>query len=257
MRDRFPTRSSPADMHHSNFARICRGARFRFVFAALMVVAPASGADRPQAQAPKIDGLFGDWTECHTGWEETGGVGIGAIGDDVDLKQFYYKNDEKWLYLFFKSNPSLAERFERDKFSGMVAELYFDTDRLPATGATKIKGSRCPAISGGTMPGIDVTCWVPIGVGMRGFPDGRSETFYGVEYRIHVWDPMRRKFAIKRTISESWEPHSLIAHGKDGFELAIPLTDLGMRPGDTFDFICVEWADNGSTDANRISITLD
>lgn len=243
-------------MQYADSLFIYLGIRIRCVFAAFVGLAVV-GADRASAEAPIIDGLFDDWTEFHTGWEETGGIGNGPFGDHIDLKQLYYKNDERNLYLFFKSRPSLANRYRKNKLSGMVAELYFDTDSSAATGASKIKGSRSPALRDGTIRGVDITCWVPIGVGMRSFGDGRSERFYGVSYSIHAWDARQRKFAIKRTESESWEPHSLIAHGKDGFELAIPLDDLQKRPGETFDFICVEWADNGSKDANRVAITLD
>jgi hypothetical protein len=244
-------------MNCSSYTSTYLRIRLACTFSLFVLFALVAAASRARAEPPKIDGLFDDWVDFHTGWKETGGIGNGHFGDDIDLKEFYYQNDGKWLYLFFRSNPSLAERYAKNKLSGMVAELYFDTDSSAATGARKIEGSRSPAIRGGAMPGIDVTCWVPIGVGMRGFPDGRSEKIYGVTYNIRVWEPRQHKFAIQRTRSESWEPRSLIAHGKDGFELAIPLSDLRQRPGDTFDFICVEWADNGSTDANRISIRLD
>ena len=244
-------------MHCSNFIAVSLGSCRRGAFLVVVPFALAVLANSAKGEPPKIDGLFDDWKEFHTGWEETGGVGVGPSGFDVDLKQFYYSNDEKWLYLFFKSQPSLEERYRKNKYSGMVGELYFDTDRSSATGGTILRDVGSPAIRSGAIRGIDVSCWVPIGVGFRSFPDGRSERFYGVSYHLRVWDARQQKFAIERTISESGERHSLIAHGKDGFELAIPLADLQIRSGDTFDFICVEWADNGAKDANRVTITLD
>lgn len=201
----------------------------------------------------KIDGVFDDWKDFKTGWKETGGVGSGTFGDGIDLKQFYYQNDGKWLYLFFKCEPSIEERDKKTGHqSGNLAWLYVDSDSSAKTGVIRTDDS--------AILGADIRMWVPILVGVQSKRvDGKLESkrFCGVTLSILGWDQQKKAFSIWKGSSSSRDKHRYIAHGKDGVEIAILLSDLGKSKGDKFDFICVEAAHSEPRFTNRISITVD
>lgn len=204
---------------------------------------------------PVLDGKFDDWGDSKPAWEETGGVvrqpsGAGRF-DDIDLKQFYYKSDGKWLYLFFKCEPSVAKRYSVLGASGNLAYLYIDSDGSPRTGATRTDA----ASRNRAMLGSDYKLWVPIGAGVE-VKNMQTTRFCSVSYSLAQWNGRENKF-VARADHGSRDENPRIAHGKDGVEMAILLSDIGKKKGDRFDFICVEWANNKAEFANRISIKID
>ena len=199
-----------------------------------------------------IDGSFEARKGYKEGWKETGGVGFGGAGEDIDIKEFYYRNDKDFIYLFFKCRPTVQERYDKLHRSGIFAYLYIDSDSDRSTGASQTDDSGNSA-----MLGTDIQIWMPLGVFTS------SNSAYGdrkgcsISYAIKLWDPVKKDFAIEIRQEDSKDEGSLIAHGKDGVEVAIPLADLKKTKGDKFDFVCVEWANNRPEFANRISIKLE
>jgi hypothetical protein len=149
------------------------------------------------------------------------------------------------LYLFFKCIPSILERYKKYGFSGIFAYLYIDSDSNKSTGATKIDHSGNSA-----MLGTDFRIWVPIGVGASVL---QSSGCY-ISYEMHKWNSSSKDFSIQIRKEFSHRPNSLIAHGDDGIEIALLLSDIKMSQGQKFDFICLEWANNESKYANRIQV---
>ena len=187
----------------------------------------------------KLDGLFRDWQNYKVGWPETGKEGVSSE-HDIDVKEFYYITDNNYLYLFFKCIPSILERYQKHSFSGNFAYLYIDSDSNKGTGASKIDHSCNSA-----MLGTDYRIWVPL------------TSPCGVWYDIHKWDSSSKDFSIQIRRELSSRSNSLIAHGDDGVEIALLLSDIQMSQGHKFDFICLEWANNESKYANRIQIKIE
>ena len=199
-----------------------------------------------------IDGSFDDWQEFKTAWTETGKEGFGTFGGDIDIKQFHYCNDDQYLYLFLECNPTVQELFEETGAGGIVAYLYLDSDSDESTGATK------PDLSGNSaMLGSDIQIWIPIGVYVQYSATEEVETGCYVSYTLQRWSPQSEGFDTEVREESSRSMNSLIMHGKDGIEIAIPLSDLGKAKGDKCDLICVEWAHNDPENANRISIEIE
>jgi hypothetical protein len=196
----------------------------------------------------KLDGLFQDWQNYKVGWPETGKEG-GSFEHNIDIKEFYYKTDNNYLYLFFKCVPSILERYQKYGFSGIFAYLYIDSDSNKGTGATKIDHSGNSA-----MLGTEYRIWVPIWVSGTAEHGGRC----GISYEMHKWDSSSKDFSIQiRKENPFLRPNSLIAHGDDGIEIALFLSDIKTSQGQKFDFICLEWANNEPKYANRIQVKIE
>jgi hypothetical protein len=209
-----------------------------------------NGGGTDSSRQFKIDGSIDDWTGYTLAWPETGSTGRGNAGDGIDVKEFYYCNDDTYLYLFLRCNPTLQERYEKIGASGMLAWLYIDSDSNPATGASQKDESGNSA-----MLGTDIRISVPIGIYTKMDP-GQVIKGCNVLYRIENWDGNSKDFSASAFNQDSKESGSLIAHGKDGVEIALPLSVLRKRKGDRFDLICVEAANDRPEFANRTTIKL-
>ena len=199
-----------------------------------------------------IDGLFDDWQKYRTGWEETGKEGRGDWGDDIDIKQLYYSNDDNYLYMFFRCKPSIEQRHAETKASGRFANLYIDSDSDKTTGVAETDSRGNVATQG-----ADIEISIPIGtyVGFE-VPAGAVECGF-VTYSVRKWNPSSRSFDIEIREEMSMAPGSLIAHGSDGVEIALPLSDLNKARGEKFSFVCLETAHPEPEHANRIVIEIE
>jgi hypothetical protein len=194
----------------------------------------------------KVDGSFEEWKDIKSGWKETGEEGV-RYPEDVDIKEFFYTNDDSYLYLFFKCKPTLQSRYEKGGGSGIFAYLYLDSDSNKRTGASVKDESGNSA-----MLGADIRIWVPIGVTSIS-SGGRTKEACSVHYEIKRWNAAVKDFT--GVVRKEDSVHgNLIKHGKDGVEMALLLSDLKKRKGDQFDFICVEWANNS---ASRITMRIE
>ena len=86
----------------------------------------------------KIDGSFDDWKTYGTAKTTTNldwtTFHISPEYDGIILKEFYYDNDENYLYVFFKFKPTLQERYDKTHSTGSVGCLYIDSDMNTNTG---------------------------------------------------------------------------------------------------------------------------
>ena len=192
----------------------------------------------------KVDGSIEEWKDTKSGWKETGEEGVRSP-DDIDIKEFFYTNDDSYLYLFFKCKPTLQNRYEKGGGSGILAYFYLDSDLNKGTGATKKDES-----SNSAMIGSDIRIWVPIGVTFTSDAEGTREAST-VSYEVKRWNAADMDFStdVRKETSASG---NLIKHGKDGVEMAFLLSDLKKRRGDQFDFVCVEWANNSASRVTRL-----
>jgi hypothetical protein len=201
-----------------------------FLIALALNVEMANAATPPPKY--KIDGNVEGWKGYQTGWEETGldwsKVQMTPAFDDFDLKQLYYDNDETYLYLFLKFKPTVQERYDKKRTSGAFGYLYIDSDLNTNTGSTNID-----ADGSSTIPGADIQIWLPVGVYSRYSAEG-TRSGCSVSYDIRRWDPVSKLFQQEIRKAESTEANSLVAHGKDGVEIAILLSDLQLRKGSKF-----------------------
>jgi len=198
----------------------------------------------------KMDGSFDEWVDYKIGWKETGAEGV-RQPEDVDIKEFFYHNDDTYLYLFFKCRPTIQERYSKGAGSGIFSYLYVDSDSDKSTGASKNDDAGNAA-----MLGADIRIWVPIGVYSTSKAEEGTQKGCSVSYEMKRWNSATRDFTLDVRQEDSHRG-SLIGHGKDGVEMAFLLSDLKKRKGDQFDFICLEWANNKPEFANRIRIKLD
>ena len=183
----------------------------------------------------KIDGNFDDWKSYQTAqiangfpWDK---LVITPPYDGIMLKEFYYDSDDNYLYLFFKFKPTLQERYDKTHSSGALGYLYIDSDMDTNTGCTDFDTggtSPIPGIVSGTstIPGAEFQIYFPIGIYMNSAASGCY-----VAYEIKRWDSTAKSFAQTVRIADSREGGTLIAHGKDGVEVALLLTDFKLAKG--------------------------
>ncbi len=183
----------------------------------------------------KIDGVFGDWKGYQTGWNETGldwsKVKMTPAFDGIDLKEFYYNNDETYLYLFIKCKPTVQERYDKTRRTGDLGYLYIDSDMNTNTGATDRDADGSSSILG-----TEIQIYLPTGFSITG------GTLSGchLSYDMKRWDASSKLFDQQIRKAESKDANPLVAHGKDGVEIALLLSDLQVRKGSKFSFACWE-----------------
>jgi hypothetical protein len=183
---------------------------------------------RPKENTPSgptllfiLDGSIKDWSGIEPIWNEGGAEGRGAFEHYVDIKQVYFKNDDRYLYVFMRCTPTVVERYKIHPYSGDIGDLYFDIDDDPATGSGKVLDS--DVFKGEKYRGYEVKVWIPIGVFSS---SGRSIPYTSYEVRLLE----NEKFSVQGIyMQKSFDEDDLIAHGPDGIELALPLDKLGIK----------------------------
>ena len=168
-----------------------------------------------------LDGSIKDWRDIEPLWNEGGAEGQGAFKHNVDIKQVYFKNDDRYLYVFMRITPTIEERFKISRYSGDIGDLYFDIDNDPATGSGKVFES--DEFKGDKYRGYEVKVRIPIGVFSS---SGRNNPY--ASYEIYLLED--GNFSARGIYSqESLDENDLIAHGPDGVEFALPLDKLGIK----------------------------
>lgn len=194
---------------------------------------------RPTENAPSgstllftLDGSIKDWSGIEPIWNEAGAEGQGAFEHSVDIKQVYFKNDDRYLYVFMRCTPTIAERYKIHPYSDIMGDLYFDIDNDPATGSGKLFA--LDELKGEEYKGYEVRVWIPIGV----MSSSKGETPY-VSYDIRSLD--NAEFSHMSDFKQnSFSSRDLIAHGKDGIEFALPLDKLGLQSPKTIRVLLAE-----------------
>jgi hypothetical protein len=183
---------------------------------------------RPIENAPSgtpllftLDGSIKDWSGIEPIWNEGGAEGRGAFEHYIDIKQVYFNNDDRYLYVFMRFTPTIAERYKIHPYSGDIGDLYFDIDNDPSTGSGKVFES--DKFKGEKYRGYEVKVWIPIGVFSS---SGRSTPYASYEIRLLE----NEGFSVHGIYAQkSFDEDDLIAHGPDGIELALPLDKLGIN----------------------------
>lgn len=193
----------------------------------------------------KIDGNFNDWKNFKT--MDTSTIDWSTFTttftniDEILLKKIYYDYDNNYLYLFFKFAPSIQEVYDKQhKLLSYGGPLYIDTDANTNTGCTDWDTQNIPPppdvppnewhAGNSTIPGAEIQ--VSFGSGWWADSSGSGCTVY---YEIERWDAATKTFA-NHTVrkEESSDASPLIAHGKDGVEAALLLSDLQLSPTNKF-----------------------
>jgi hypothetical protein len=138
------------------------------IICAALIICAASCRSRPATRAQvvrypvkyKIDGNFEDWKT----------YGIGQTAKELDwnsmvitpphegfiIKEFYFDNDDKYLYLFFKCKPTIAELYAKTGKTYSLDDIYIDSDLNPRTGC----GDR-DSLGYSVLPGADTKIEIP------------------------------------------------------------------------------------------------
>ena len=182
---------------------------------------PAENAPSEPTHLFTLDGSIKDWSGIEPIWNEGGAEGRGAFEHYVDIKQVYFKNDDRYLYVFMRCDPTVAERYKIQPYSGDIGDLYFDIDNDPATGSGKVFES--DKFKGEKYRGYEVRVWIPIGVFSS---SGQSSPCASYEVRLLE----NEKFSVHGIYKQaSYSENDLISHGPDGIEFALPLDKLGIK----------------------------
>jgi hypothetical protein len=187
----------------------------------------------------KIDGNFEGWKSYETIQIDTGidwsKVVVTPKYDGIQFHQYYEDNDSNYLYLFFKFKPSIQERYDKTPEGGDLdlglGTLYIDTDANTNTGCTDLDTGGVPQSdhfrSGtGTIPGSEIQISLLFGI----YADPETNLCY-LSYEMKRWDPAAKSFDQTVRTADSREERALIAHGADGVEVALLLSDLRVTQG--------------------------
>lgn len=170
-----------------------------------------------------IDGEAGDWENVAPLWLEAGLSAQGSTPEGgVDVKEVYVSNDSDYLYIMMRTVPSVSERFKKDPATGGVCDLFLDIDSNPKTGC-----ANAWVMGYGELDGYEFKIWITLGVW---YEKGRRWPF--VIYKVYRSnkDKFSEDIAKASSIGDEGDKR-LIAHGKDGIELAIPLRHLEVQSG--------------------------
>jgi hypothetical protein len=158
------------------------------------------------------------------GWSEKQGR-QDAKENENRFTRLAYDNDAGYLYLFFRFQPSVTEPYQ-DQF----AEVPLGASLGSASQLLEIEIGPKTATAGAASdedPRSNVAK-IAVGLGSEGFDAG-------VNYTLSRWDPAKKQFSREVRKEDSSRSYALIAHGRDGIEIALPLRDLGVAPGQTIE----------------------
>ncbi|HDZ21428.1 hypothetical protein LCGC14_0418590 [marine sediment metagenome] len=171
--------------------------------------------------------------------QEAGIVGRGPFGHGIDIKQVYMDNDDKVLYLFLRTTPSIAQRYNERRSSGSLVDLYVDTDNDPATGCKDYD-----LFGYGPISGFERKIVVPLGV-VAGYKLGEgSYESYFITCDIQQPTAGGQWENVPGTGGPSggWTPDN-IKDSDEGVEMVISLETLNIPPGGTIRILLKEQAD--------------
>jgi hypothetical protein len=172
----------------------------------------------------KLDGKADDWAGIAPFWEEVGPAGSGLGEHSIDIKQVYFKNDGRHLYVFMKISPTIEERFKVHPFGDIIGNLYFDTDSNPKTGSNAAEGKESDVYKG-----YEIRVWIPVGV----VSSSSGESSPTVSYEIYTHEG--GFYGINRAdLQNTMDEGSLIAFGPDGVEFALRLEAMKLAAPATF-----------------------
>jgi hypothetical protein len=146
---------------------------------------------------------------------------------DLHIMKAFFDNDNHYLYAFVQCSPTIKERYKVTQSSGSIGDLFFDPENNPDTG--------CPSVTDDTNPatrGYKIKAALTIGV-YTGTSGSGSYAAYDLWRFTGQHLDYNTGFSAEIPNSEQSSMHggALIADGKDGVKMAIPLELLGLKPG--------------------------
>jgi len=178
-----------------------------------------------------LDGSHQDWRGIKPLWNEVGVDGRGAFEHNIDIKQTYFMNDERYLYVFMRCTPSIIERFKISSTRDIIGNLYFDIDNNSGSGSRNVANFKSEKFKG-----YELRVLLLIGGDASS-----SSNVPAVEYQIGLIK--KEESAIYWIFRQnSQNKGSLIAHGPDGIEFALPLNKLRLKAPATVRVLLAEQA---------------
>lgn len=188
---------------------------------------PAGSANsNGPATTIKLDGTVDKWLKKTPVWDN-GPVPADISPRDIHIMKVFFDNDSHYFYAFIQCSPTVQDRYKVTQFSGAIGQLYFDADNNPETGGPSLMGDSNPKARG-----YKIKVYLPLGV-FSGTSGGGAFASYEI-YRFtgqNLDDNSGFNAKIPNSDQDDMHPNTLIADGKDGVEVAIPLEMLGMKPG--------------------------
>lgn len=145
------------------------------------------------------------------------------------IKEFYYDNDETYLYLFFKCKPTVDERYEKDNTISGLGDLYIRSGINTNAGCAERD-----SLGNSTLQGAEIQISFPTSFHYSNSAAHRSLPELYMCYEIRRWDSVIKRFSKNVRTEDSRSIAPLVAHGKDGVEIAILLGDLQLARGSKF-----------------------
>jgi hypothetical protein len=224
----------------------------------LVLFLSACGTEKNRGPSPsvplgkyQINGISDDWGAETLVTDELGGIGRGTFGKEIDIKSVHVDVDKDYLYVFLACEPTIEEYAKSDAFSGILAYLYVDNDRDSKTGASVTDSS-----GNDGMHGAEFQIWVPI-TSWANLEGGKAVSGISVSYSLNSWNSKTNDFDRQIREEGATDDGALIAEGRDGVEMAVPLNALGLASGENFDFLALEWATNRESEILKIEITME
>lgn len=228
----------------------------------LVVVVSVTGckkAARETTSATKyaVDGAMDDWGEHTCVLAEAGKTGT-KFPNKIDVKQVHIDNDSSYLYVFLQCSPTPAQRYKVEQSTGGIMSLFFDIDNDRTTGSKGAKVHFHPD----KQDGLEVEVQLEIFVTSEWRPGRGVSGHHGCGWKASLWNADRQEF-VDLDDKQLFLPYStkntpeLIADGKDGVELCIPLEQLGIQPGATVRILLREAANSWDKEGfNEITLKL-
>lgn len=176
------------------------------------------------AMTIQLDGTIGKWSDKKPAWDN-GPAPADQPPDKIHIGKVYFDNDGSFLYAFVQCSPSVADRFKETQFSGDIGGIFVDPDNNPDTGSAAEGHSTNP-----NDRGYKTKIYLALGaVGDKPMAGYQLFRFTGK----YLEDNNGFNEEVPHSDQNSFDQNALIAFGKDGVELAIPLDQLGLRAGAT------------------------
>ncbi len=205
-----------------------------------------------------VNGAMDDWGEHTCVLTEAGKTGT-KFPNKIDVKQVHIDNDSSYLYVFLQCSPTPAQRYEVEQTSGGIMSLFFDIDNDRTTGSKGAEVHFHPDKQDGLEVGVQLEIFV---TGEWRLGQGMS-VHHGCGWKASLWNADRQEFVdqddkdlLRHYPYSTEDTPELIADGKDGVELCIPLEQLGVQPGATVRILLREAANSWGDKEGFNEVTL-
>lgn len=205
----------------------------------------------------RIDGSFDGWTNCKVAetaknldWDAFQFHSEYPDIDSEKIKRFFYDNDDNYLYIFFKLDRTLDQIYGKRYVGFDFGELFFDIDMNTNTGCGASERSGV-----GALIGSELRIQIFGGFYAKNDSGGKFSGRY-VYYDEASWDSLAQQFDKNVNHQDSIDAsHRLIACGKDGMALAIPIDSFNNAKNGQFNMAyCPVWMPKDRVNWNLVDL---